>query len=366
VDSTLREGDQAVGIKFTPDQKVEIAAELIRIGIEEIEVGVVSSLNKDLVEVVRRCRCQAQVTRLALWCRCRAGDIAQAAELAPDVLSLSIPVSDLHIKTKLKKDRKWVLRQLDQGIRQAHSAGIGYVSIGFEDATRAEADFVVQAAQVAQRAGADRVRLADTVGIATPASIARLIGAVSEKVDLEKGVHMHNDFGMASANAVAAFEAGANWADVTVLGIGERAGNSRLEEVAGFLALRQGRDYRLGNLRELVAKVAQMAKKEIDSQHPVVGDRIFACETGLHIMGLARDSRTYEPYDPGLVGARRQVLYGSKIGRCGMRQRLEQLGIRCSGKIISGLTERFRQQCLTLGRPLVDQEVRQLVEEYSS
>ena len=366
VDSTLREGDQTVGIKFTPDQKVEIAAELTGIGIDEIEVGVVSPLDKDLAEVVRRCRFQAQVTRLALWCRCRVEDIAQAAELAPDVLSLSIPVSDLHIETKLKKDRKWVLHQLDQGVRLAHGVGIDYVSIGFEDATRADLQFVAQAALVAQQAGADRVRLADTVGIATPASIARLIGAVSEQVDLELGVHMHNDFGMASANAIAAIEAGASWADVTVLGLGERAGNSRLEEVAGFLALRQGRAYRLENLRKLTGKVARMAGKEIDPQHPVVGSRIFACETGLHLMGLARDKRTYEPYDPALVGACRQSLYGSKIGRSGMRQRLEQLGIQCSGKIISGLTEHFRQQCQALGRPLVDQEVRRLVEEYSS
>ncbi|HIJ79531.1 MAG: pyruvate carboxyltransferase [Desulfobulbaceae bacterium] len=366
VDSTLREGDQTAGLSFSLEQKVELAAGLVRLGIEEIEVGVANLLAPELTELVRRCRAQAQVARLALWCRCVPEDIAFAATLAPEVLSLSIPLSDLHIATKLGKNRPWVLARIAQSIGLARNGGLNYVSIGFEDATRADPKFVLRAAQVAERAGADRVRLADTVGIATPASIGNLLKIVREKVSLELGVHMHNDFGMATANAVAAFEAGADWADVTLLGLGERAGNSRLEEVAGFLALRQGRGYRLETLRPLTSLVAKMAKKEIDPQHPLVGERIFACETGLHLLGLARDHRTYEPYDPALVGASRQAIYGGKIGRGGVRLRLEQLGLQCSGQNLSGLTDRFRRQCLALGRPLVDHEVRRMVEEYSS
>jgi homocitrate synthase NifV len=365
VDSTLREGSQTVGVAFTLEQKVALARYLARVGIEEVEVGVASPLDSELPALVARCRGEAGMKRLGLWCRCRKEDIACALRLAPDVLSLSVPVSDLHIGVKLNCGRTAVAEMVARAVAKVRAA-VPYVSLGLEDATRAEPAFLREIVTVACASGVDRIRIADTVGVATPGSITGLVRELRRNFKVEIGVHMHNDFGMATANAVAALEAGAHWADVTVLGLGERAGNSRLEEVAGYLALQGGRPYATTLFSDLARLGADCAGRKIEPYQPVIGAGIFACETGLHLAGLAKDPRTYEPYEPVLVGARRQLSYGAKVGRQGVAERLRQLGLHCQEAQLARLVEAFRGQCRILGRPLQDREVLQLVAEYSS
>jgi len=364
VDSTLREGSQTVGVAFSLEQKVAIARHLVRIGVEEVEVGIASPLDRELPALVARCRKEVGVSRLGLWCRCREDDLACALRLAPDVLSLSVPVSDLHIGVKLGLDRAAVARMVGKSIAKA-GAAVGYVSLGLEDATRADPAFLREIVGVACESGVDRIRIADTVGVATPGSIAALVSEL-RPFAVEIGVHMHNDFGMATANAIAALEAGAHWADVTVLGLGERAGNSRLEEVAGYLALQGGRPYETTLLPDLARLAADCSGRKIEPHQPVIGAGIFACETGLHLAGLAKDPRTYEPYEPILVGAQRQLSYGAKVGRQGVAERLRQLGLHCQEAQLGRLADAFRGQCRDLGRPLHDREVLQLVAEDSS
>ncbi|HSH13828.1 MAG TPA: pyruvate carboxyltransferase [Desulfurivibrionaceae bacterium] len=346
IDSTLREGGQMVGVNFTLDQKLAIVARLDRLGIEEIEVGIATRLDQELPALLAGCREMGSRARLALWCRCREEDIEEAARLKPDVLSLSIPASDLHITKKLGKNHGWVLTTLARSIKMARELGCRLISLGLEDATRAGKAFLEEIIATAMAAGIDRIRLADTVGVATPAEMADLVRTLKGRFAIEVGVHCHNDFGMASANSLAAIEAGADWADVTVYGIGERAGNARLEEVAGFLALRGRRRYVVRELKELVALAAGCCGKEIDPHHPVVGAKIFHCETGLHLQGLEIDSSTYEAYPPEAVGAGRKLLYGGKIGRRqrrrlaaepapGRRLTSEISGIDCSGIQVS-------------------------------
>ncbi len=365
VDSTLREGGQTAGVAFTVEQKVALARDLVRVGIEEVEVGIASPLDRELPALVARCRREAGVKRLGLWCRCRKEDIACALGLGPDVLSLSVPVSDLHIATKLNLGRPAVAELVAKAIATAR-AGVGYLSLGLEDATRAEPDFLREIIRVACANGVNRIRIADTVGVATPGGIGALVRDLRSNFSVEIGVHMHNDFGMGTANAIAALEAGAHWADVTVLGLGERAGNSRLEEVAGYLALQGNRPYATTLFPGLARLAAGCSGRTIEPHHPVIGAGIFACETGLHLAGLAKDPRTYEPYEPGLVGARRQWSYGGKVGRQGVVERLRQLGLHCREEHLPRLAEAFRGQCLDLNRPLHDREVRLLVAEYSS
>jgi len=365
VDSTLREGSQTVGVAFSLEQKVAIARHLVRVGVEEVEVGIASSLDRELPDLVDRCRKEAGVSRLSLWCRCREEDIACALRLGSDVLSLSVPVSDLHIAAKLNLGRAAVAKMVAKSIAKARAA-VGYVSLGLEDATRAEPAFLREIVSVACENGVDRIRIADTVGVSTPGAIATLVRELRRDFKVEIGVHMHNDFGMATANAIAALEAGAQWADVTVLGLGERAGNSRLEEVAGYLALQGGRPYETTLFSDLARLAAACAGRTIEAHQPVIGAGIFACETGLHLAGLAKDPRTYEPYEPILVGARRQLSYGAKAGRQGVVERLRQLGLHCQEAQLGRLADAFRGQCLDLGRPLHDREVLQLVAEYSS
>ncbi|MHB8988815.1 MAG: LeuA family protein [Desulfobulbia bacterium] len=365
VDSTLREGCQTAGVAFTLEQKVALARDLVRVGIEEVEVGIASPLDRELPELVARCRREAGVKRLGLWCRCRKEDIACVLGLGPDVLSLSVPVSDLHIATKLNLGRATVVDMVATAVSKARAA-VPYVSLGLEDATRADSDFLREIVRIACANGVDRIRIADTVGVATPGSIGALVRDLRSNFAVEIGVHMHNDFGMGTANAIAALEAGAHWADVTVLGLGERAGNSRLEEVAGYLALQGTRPYATTLFSGLARLAADCSGRTIEPHHPLIGAGIFACETGLHLAGLAKDPRTYEPYEPALVGARRQLSYGAKVGRQGVAERLRQLGVQVQEAQMGRLADSFRSQCLALGRPLHDLEVRQLVAEYSS
>lgn len=334
IDSTLREGGQMVGVNFTLEQKRAIVAHLDRLGIEEIELGVATELDLKLPHLLTGCRAAGTRARLALWCRCRAEDIRMAARLRPDVLSLSIPTSDLHLTKKLGKNRGWVLEKVSQSVHLGQELGINIISLGLEDATRADPGFLLEIVNTAAAAGVDRVRLADTVGVATPAELARLVSAVKGSIAVEVGVHCHNDFGMATANSLAALEASADWADVTVLGLGERAGNARLEEVAGFLALRRHRNYRVSQLRELGELVSRLAGQPITPHHPVLGEKIFYCESGLHLQGLHADPGTYEPYQPEQVGAERRLFYGSKIGKSQLVQHLTKAGLQTpSGKL---------------------------------
>jgi len=349
IDSTLREGEQTVGVHFSAAQKSEICPLLCRVGIEEIELGVATRLDPGLPGLVQACR--RLPVRIALWARCRPDDIDFAASLRPDVLSLSIPVSELHLRKKLGRDREWALAAVRDGVRQARTLGIPFVSLGLEDATRAEPDFVDKVVAVAAAAGANRIRIADTVGVANPLEISALVRRVQDLVPLAIGVHTHNDFGMASANAIAALEAGAQWADVTVLGLGERAGNARLEELTAYLTVRRGRSYRLEALAPLSSLVARAAGRAVAPQQPVVGADIFACETGLHLQGLEQDPATYEPYPPETVGSHRRLLYGSKIGRRAVRAQLAALGPPLSESQLEETVRAVRQQTREQGRP---------------
>lgn len=361
IDSTLREGGQMVGVNFTLDQKMAIVAQLDRLGIEEIEVGVATSLDRDLPPFLAECREQVISARLALWCRCRADDIKMAARLRPDVLSLSIPASDLHITKKLGKDRSWVLETVNQSVHLSQNLGISIISLGLEDATRADPEFLLEIVNTATVAGVERVRLADTVGVATPAELARLVSAVKGSVAVEVGVHCHNDFGMATANSLAALEAGADWADVTVLGLGERAGNARLEEVAGFLALRHHRNYRVSQLRELGELVSRLAGQTITPHHPVLGEKIFYCESGLHLQGLHADPGTYEPYQPEQVGAERRLFYGSKIGKSQLLQHLTKAGLQTPSGKLDALLQLIRTGISQENLPMENDELHALL-----
>lgn len=362
IDSTLREGEQTPGVFFPLAVKIKIAKLLARVGIEEIELGIATPYDRELPLLMRILRRRTRGSRLALWCRCVDADIDFAAALAPDVLSLSIPASDLHIYEKLGRNRGWVKETLASAIRHSLARRIPAVSVGLEDATRADEDFLDQLIQTAEQAGAARVRLADTVGIASPADIAGLVRRVSRISMLEIGVHTHNDFGMATANGIAALQAGADWADTTVLGIGERAGNSRLEEMAGYLALRgERRPYRIEHLRPLCSMVAHAAARPIAGSHPLVGEEIFTCETGLHLQGLARNPATYEPYDPARVGGQRRLLLGRKSGKRAIQDRLQALGCALPAERLEQVVKLVRHQAGSKRRPLNDEEILRII-----
>ncbi|MFZ3114287.1 MAG: hypothetical protein WA133_11850 [Syntrophales bacterium] len=362
IDSTLREGAQTAGVMFNLVQKKAIARSVAAVGIEELELGVASPLDSELPELMAACRDLEERPRLGLWSRCRYEDIRFAAGLRPDVLSLSLPASARHIAKRLGKTGSWVLASLRDSVQLARELGIDSISLGLEDASRADQDFLAELIEVAVSAGVWRIRFADTVGILTPSATDVLISSYRQRFpELELAFHAHNDFGLATANALAALEAGAQWADVTVLGLGERAGCARLEELAAYLTLLKGKKkYRMENLSSLCELVAEAARRSIGCQHPVVGRAIFTSETGLHVQGLLNDPDSYEPFPPERVKACRTILLGAKSGARAVAGYLAQLGLSMPTQALPQLVRDVREQAIKLGRPLNAAEVRSL------
>ncbi len=357
IDSTLREGAQSVGVHFCRKEKIAIIKLLIAVGIEEIELGLATDRQR-MANLLHTCHKLESKTRFALWCRCRKDDIRAAAQLRPDVLSLSIPTSDLHLERRLLRNRQWAMESMRNAITQARAAKLPYISVGFEDASRANPNFLKELAREATRAGANRIRLADTVGTCSPARTQEMVRDLRKDTPLAIGVHIHNDFGMATANTIAALEAGADWGDVSVLGLGERSGMAKLEEVAGFLAIQNRRPgYRADLLKTLCATVSRAATRTIEPHHPVIGEAIFTCETGLHLQGLLHEPSTYEPFAPELVGSERQLLFGVKVGQRAVEGLLASQKQTATPTMLKKLTESIRQRAKTNQRPLTASEI---------
>ncbi|WP_035273020.1 LeuA family protein [Desulfogranum japonicum] len=328
VDTTLREGEQTPGVQFSLEQKKQIVSYLAQIGVHEVELGIASPLFSCLPELITYTHALYPDLPCSLWSRCREEDIRCAATLGIRRVSLSIPVSDRHIVTKLGKNREWAEQHMLAGISLCMSLGLE-VAVGFEDSSRAGTGFLQHMARQAERAGAWRIRLADTVGILSPGKAGDMVSLVAGSLQrAEVGVHTHNDFGMATGNAIAAYEHGALWADGAMLGLGERTGCARLEELVAYLSLVcEQPGFEVGVLKSFARYVAEAANEPVQARHPVLGDAIFACETGLHLQGLFKDPQTYEPFSPELVGAERRLMIGAKSGRSAIRFQMDRLGV---------------------------------------
>jgi homocitrate synthase NifV len=361
IDTTLREGGQAPGVLFTVEQKRRIIDGLAGIGVSEVELGIAAPVACLQASLVRFCRERHPSLRLSLWSRCLRDDVELAAQAGVDTVSLSIPVSDLLLETKLGKNRRWAEQAACTAVQWARELGLS-AAIGFEDATRADRAFILELSSRVEEAGAWRIRVADTVGVASPLAMAALVGELGRVLhSAQIAVHTHNDFGLATANALAALDAGAGWVDATVLGLGERCGCARLEEVVGYLALVRGvPGLSLAGLVDLAADVAAMTGRPVSPWAPVTGASIFSCESGLHLHGLLVDPRTYEPYPPELVGARRTLQVGTKSGRAAMRHLLT--GTVDSDCFISiEQARQVRHRALQLGRAINREELAALL-----
>jgi homocitrate synthase NifV len=231
VDTTLRDGEQAPGVCFSAKQKLEIAALLDSYGVHQIEAGVPAAgkEEKDTIAKIIKHRKNAVIST---WARLSPSDIQHSIDVRPGLIHVSVPVSHSHIYQKLRKDKDWIVEQLNNCLNLIGKSGIP-LSVGFEDAFRAETEFMLTVAKIVLDFGVKRIRLADTVGIATPGLCRTLVKTISEQLDgkAELGIHAHNDLGMAVANTIESAKAGCLYADVTVGGIGERAGNCDLAQL---------------------------------------------------------------------------------------------------------------------------------------
>jgi len=337
-DTTLRDGEQSPGCSMTQHEKLQIAHSLADLGVDILEAGFAISSDGDFASVEAVAR-DVRGPVIASLARAKRGDIERAAQALKHArrsrIHIFLASSDLHLEYKLKMSRQEALDQAGQSVALARTLA-DEVEFSPEDSTRTDPDFLCKIVAVAIEAGADVINLPDTVGYATPSDYAAMFRMIRERVPGADKVilsaHTHDDLGLAVANALAAIEAGARQVECTINGIGERAGNAALEEIAAALHVRGDR-YPMQNclnLSKMYAASRLLGRMISFSPSPnkaVVGDNAFAHEAGIHQHGVLSNPLTYEIMTPSVFGipANRLVL-GKHSGRHALRSRLIQLG----------------------------------------
>jgi homocitrate synthase NifV len=287
----------------------------------------------------------------------RSEDVDAALAAGVSMVNLSIPVSDIQIGAKLRGSRANALDMIERVVGYARHEGLA-VAVGGEDASRADIDFLVEVVTAAKAAGARRFRVADTLGVLDPFSAYALIGALRQATDLELEIHAHDDLGLATANTLAAVKAGATHASVTVVGLGERAGNAPLEEVAVALTQLYGRETGvvLTELADVAAIVANSAVRPIPLNKAIVGDHVFTHESGIHVDGLLKDRRTYQALDPALLGRSHRFVMGKHSGLAAIAASLSELKLQASSRELPAILARVREHA-TATKAIVTAEV---------
>jgi len=363
VDTTLRDGEQTAGVVFSNEEKIRIARYLDEIGIDQIEVGI-PVMGGDEKKCITEIAHMGLKPSIMAWNRAVIADIKESLECGVDAVAISISTSDIHIEHKLQTTREKVLRMMSDAVKFAKDNNL-YISVNAEDASRSDLDFLTEFALIAKHAGANRLRFCDTVGTLNPLTTFRYIKTLHDAVGLDIEMHTHNDFGMATANSLSGVYAGAKYVGVTINGLGERAGNSCLQEVIMGLKYQMNVDvaYNTTIFREVAQYVAVASGRELPVSKPIVGSNIFAHESGIHSDGVLKNPLTYEAFKPEEVGLERQIIIGKHSGTASIRSKFKEYLIDLPDDDAKEILTRVRQMSIDKKRSLFDKEVVYIYEE---
>src|SRR5579875_537257 len=358
-DTTLRDGEQAPGIDLSVEQKLMVARRLADLRVDVIEAGfpVASRAEHEATKLINR-ELSDRVEVIALS-RCAKKDIEDTLSTGVSSIHLFLATSDIHLQYKLRLSREQAIERILESVSYAKEHGLT-VEFSPEDATRSDRAFLSEAITAALSAGADRINLPDTVGVMEPFGMYNLIVEVKRLVGNKiLSVHCHNDFGMATANTVAAVSAGAEQVHVTVNGIGERAGNTSLEEVV--MALKKLLKVEVGvvasRLYETSRFVSEVTGVPVPYFKPIVGDNAFGHEAGIHVHGVLQNPQTYEPMQPEEVGNFRRIALGKNSGSYGLKVMLNERGLTLSDEQLKKVLDEIKAEAEKGCHVSVDQAV---------
>ncbi|HJL42811.1 MAG TPA: hypothetical protein RMG48_16010 [Myxococcales bacterium LLY-WYZ-16_1] len=335
-DNTLREGEQPPGVRFSADEKLEMAQLMSDTGVHWANVGFPASSAAEWQGVNRICKAGLRMKTAAL-CRLKPEDIDRTVDAGVEMVALFVGGSDTHLFDKLRWTEERALDEAEAAITRCKERGV-LASFAVEDGSRTPIERLLALYDRAEKAGADYMVFPDTLGVLTPESAAGITRLLAHRYEAHIGTHFHNDLGLALANTVSALRAGAKMAQVTVNGAGERCGNTCLEELLVLLHVKYGCDLGidLSRLHELSQLVHRASGTEAPPHKPVVGGWTFTHESGIHVAGLLANPECYQPYPPATVGRAHEVVFGKHSGAAGVRRLAKELNLELSD---DGVTE---------------------------
>ena len=326
LDSTLREGEQHPGVSFTNKQRIQIAWMLDCFGVDQIEISpVISDDHRRAVSEILKQGLRADIVSHG---RALREDIDVSVSCGARWVAAYLGVSDVHLQDKLRISREEALERAVDTVEYAKSRGLK-IRFTAEDGSRADPEFLLEVCRAISAAKVDRISLPDTVGIMRPLGMGNFVSAVREAVDVPLDVHVHNDMGLALANALAACDAGADQIHATIDGVGERTGIPSLAEVAVVLThlYDSGNDFRLDMLGDLSRLIETYTGLRPYDSKPVVGSSAYKHKAGTHLAAVLRNPAAYEPIPPRSVGNRRRIVFGELAGRTGAAHLMSLLGL---------------------------------------
>ncbi|WGI17336.1 2-isopropylmalate synthase [Methanonatronarchaeum sp. AMET-Sl] len=343
-DTTLRDGEQTPGVSLSIDEKIKIASQLDSLNVDAIEVGFPSS-SKGEMDSAKKIIKENFDSNICGLARAKKTDIDACLEAGVDTIHLFISTSDIQLKHTIKKSKDEVKEIITDQITYLKDHDVNCLFSAM-DATRTDIEFLIDVYKKAEQAGADTINVPDTVGIATPHSMGQLIKKISNEISIPIDIHCHNDFGLAVANSLHGVEFGAKQVQVTVNGVGERAGNASLQQVVMGIEclLNLKTNIETEKLYETSKIVERLTGIQILPNTPIIGDNAFSHESGIHAQGVISDSETFEPgiMTPEMVGHKRRIVPGKHVGRHAVRNMLLDAGLKPNEKELNEIVSRVK------------------------